>query len=450
MSREPIVTTRRSTVRTTLLLGTAGALVLGGTFASYMRDSILLAQVAALVALVVLIPTVFIAALRNSRGAEQLLASASELDARRAELDAEQAEIAEKIEQIEERAARVENQYQVLCGLVNQRTAGSRPEEAVDEDAESVRQALEEALDELRRREEAEKTLADRIRELESARRRAEQELARLMSDSRERLQRERELSATARERKLARAEEDATESLKVRSAAATEAEELLLEARGRAQALLEEAEEQAARLAAQGREEFESALRELKIREDEEIEKGGQILADARIRAAELVTRAREQAAELVALGEAEFEALLEQISKHEHRERELYERVRRLEEETTETGFASSPPATGAVSGSAGRESTHHSASPRTSAPPDRHEPSSTAVPKDQRDSQSNGVPMAPETIRAREQRGDHTVSDLVLLVDPPSGPIGALRNLFGGLRGRRASMDTESRGG
>ena len=450
MSRELIVTTRRSTVRTTLLLGTAGALVLGGTIASYMRDSILLAQVAALVALVVLIPTVFIAAIRNSRGAKQLLASAAELDARRAELDAEQAEIAGRVEQIEERAARVEDQYRVLCGLVSQRTAASRPEEAVDEDAESVRQALEDALDELRRREEAEKILADRIRELESARRRAEQELARLMSDSRERLQRERELSATARERKLARAEEDATESLKVRSAAATEAEELLLEARGRAQALLEEAEAKAARLAAQGREEFESSLRELKLREDEEIEKGGQILADARIRAAELVTQAEEQAAELVALGEAEFEALLEQIEEHEHRERELYERVRRLERESAEPGLASRATATGAVSRSDGREPAHPSPSPRTSAPPDRHEPSTTAAAKARQDSQSNGVPMAPESIRVREQRGDPAVSDLVLLVDPPSGPIGALRNLFGGLRGRRASTDTESRAG
>jgi hypothetical protein len=450
MSREPIVTTRRSTVRPDVLLATAGAFVLAGTIASFMTESALLAQVAALLASLVLLPLVFTASIRNFRGAESLLSSASEIEARRVELDAAHEELASKTAEIEERAARVENQYQVLCGLVNQRTAGSRPEEAVDDDAESVRQALEEALGELHRREEAERLLADRIRELESTRRRAEQELARLMSDSRERLQRERELSATARERKLARAEEDAIESLKVRSAAAAEAEELLLEARGRAQALLEEAEERAARLAAQGREEFESALRELKIREDEEIERGGQILADARIRAAELVTRAEEQAAELRAQGEAEFEALLEQISKHEHRERELYERVRHLEEESTEPGFASSPPATGAVSGSAGRESTHHSASPRTSAPPDRHGPSSTAVVKNQRDSQSKGVALAPETMRACEQRGDHAVSDLVLLVDPPSGPIGAMRNLFGGLRGRRASMDTESRGG
>ena len=43
--------------------------------------------------------------------------------------------------------------------------------------------------------------------------------------------------------------------------------------------------------------------------------------------------------------------EALLEQISKHEQRERELYERVRRLEKESTEPGFASSPPATDAA---------------------------------------------------------------------------------------------------
>jgi DNA repair exonuclease SbcCD ATPase subunit len=431
MSREPIVTTRESTVRTALLMGTVGALVLGGTIASFMLESALLSQVAALLSTFLLLPLALAATIRSYRGARHVLNGAAELDARREELEAEHEEIAARTAEIENRAARVEKQYQILCGLVNERSAAGRPEELEDPDAEGTREALEEALEELRRREASERLLADRIRELESARRRAEQELARLMSESRERLRMEREVSETARERKLARATEDAAESLKVRSAATTEAEELLLEAQARAQALLEEAEAEAAQLAAQGREEFESALRELKIREDEEVEKGGQIIADARIRAAELVTRAEEQAAELVALGEAEFEALLQQISEHEQRERELYERIRRLEQ-----GGSAAPPAP--------HEPNLRSTLTGQDAGQDAGEDSRSRDAG--QDSRSNGSPISAETGRPREgdRDQDQVVPDLVLLVDPPSGPLGALRNLFGGFRSRDRSLD------
>jgi DNA repair exonuclease SbcCD ATPase subunit len=416
MSREQLVTSSEATVRRLVILGTAGGVVLAGTIASFIFNSVLLAQVSALLAAFLLLPLALTATVRSYRGARHVLTGAAELDARREELEAKHEGIAARTAEIENRAARVEKQYQILCGLVNERSATGRPEELEDRDAEGTREALEEALEKLRQREASERLLADRIRELESARRRAEQELARLMSDSRERLRREREVSGTARERKLARATEDAEESLRVRSAAATEAEELLLEAQDRAQALLEEAEAEAAQLAAQGREEFESALRELKIREDEELEKGGQIIADARIRAAELVTRAEKQAEELVALGEAEFEALLQQISEHEQRERELYERIHRLEQE----GSATLP------------------------APPKPNLRSTRTSEVASQDPHSNGSPIAAESGQRREADGDHVVPDLVLLVDPPSGPFGGLRNLFGGFHSRDRSLD------
>ncbi|MEJ2483777.1 MAG: hypothetical protein P8049_11875 [Gemmatimonadota bacterium] len=208
------MTTRTSTVRTVLLLGTTSALVLGGTIASYMRDSILLAQIAALLAAFVLLPLALTSSIANLRRARHLLAGWSDLDAREAELDAQRAENDAQAAAIEERAAKVEKQYQILCGLVNERSSGASSDRASDPDHDGVRRALEEAMDELRRREQKEQILADRIRELESSRRRAEQELSRLMSESRERLQRERAISATKRQRKLARAEEDATESL--------------------------------------------------------------------------------------------------------------------------------------------------------------------------------------------------------------------------------------------
>ncbi len=496
MSREPIVTTRESTLRTAVLLGTVGVLVLGSTIAAFMLDSVLFARAAALLSVFLLIPLALTAAVRSYRGARHVLDRASELDSRREELEAEHEEIAARTAEIEERAARVEKQYQILCGLVNERSAAGQSDEVVDPDAEGVREALQEALEELRKREASERLLADRIRELESARRRAEQELARLMSESRERLRLEREVSETARERKLARATEDATESLKVRSAAATEAEELLLEAQARAQALLEEAEAEAAQLAAQGREEFESALRELKLREDEELEKGGQILADARIRAEELVTRAEEQAAELVALGEAEFEALLQQISEHEKRERELFERIHRLEqgepaapvararvdesakseaagtdtEDAAESMKVRSTAATDAeevlleaqaraealLEAGARAARTHHRLEPEepgVAVAPVRVDESAYSVvagtepAEAAAGSRGNGAPIAPAVPPEAGAGSDRVVPDLVLLVDPPAGPLGALRNLFGGFRARNRSIDGEA---
>lgn len=543
MSREPIVTTRESTVRMAVLLGTTGVVVLAGTIAAFMLDSLILAQVSALLAAFLLLPLALTSTVRSYRGARHVLTGAAELDARREELEAEHEEIAARTAEIENRAARVEKQYQILCGLVNERSAAGRPEELEDRDPEGTREALEEALAELRQREASERLLADRIRELESARRRAEQELARLMSESRERLRREREVSGSARERKLARATEDAEESLKVRSAASTEAEELLLEAQARAQVLLEEAEAEAAQLAAQGREEFESALRELKIREDEELEKGGQIIADARIRAAELVSRAEEQAAELVELGEAEFEALLQQISEHEQRERELYERVMKLEVAGSEP-FEDQLETTKPISGHEQPLPLSRGKEPSISEPTGDHSDALHQNDRARRDLRSDSadtvdslnlnpeegdeilaeaMTRAARIVEQAERRAmlsveqgeakldavlaqiefyekrekelqervvkletatadyhdselqplaearhrlvppdqgttttradmasratgaeDRTPGDLVLLVDPPSGPLGALRNLFGGFRSRDRSLD------
>ena len=405
-------------------LGVAGLLLGWGSWA----------VIASIALTAVLVPVVILESARNRRRDSAFTAAAREIESGRSELEYERQQLASEAAAIEKRAASVERQYEILTGLVNEKKSKHATSEALQEPGlVEMQQELDAALQELRERQEAERLLTLKVAELQSARNRAEQELSRLMSESHKRLTIERESARSVKARKLERAAEEVAER---RSVAEKQAEELLAEAREQARALLAEAEEEAGRLSEQGREEFESALRELRLREEEETEQAGVILADARAKAERIVREAEERAESLVSQGEAEFESILEQISEYEARERELYEKLQRLEsngaapEARLDSASAVAEEATGSSVGPADEEAaagkTLYGAASETAA----REPRSAAT---------GARPPGPASVASP------AIPDLVLLLDSDDDSPGALRRLFGGLR-RRSRQDGE----
>ena len=216
-------------------LGVAG-LLLGSGSSAVVASNALTA---------VLVSAVSLETARNRRRAGGFAAASRKIESGRSELEHERQQLASEAAAIVRREASVERQYQILTGLGNEKKSTAVPPEALQEPG----------LVEL------------------------QQELSRLMSESHKRLTIERESAPSVKARKLERAAEEVAER---RSVAEKQAEELLAEAREQARALLAEAEEEAGRRSEQGREEFESALRELRLREEEETKQAGVILADA------------------------------------------------------------------------------------------------------------------------------------------------------------------------
>jgi len=409
-----------------LAMGGAAIGIIGTGVAALLLGWGSWAVIACIALTAILVPAAILESARNRRRAAAIVAASQEIESGRGELEDRRKQLASEAAAIEKRADSVERQYQILTGLVNEKKSKHATLETVQEPGlVEMQQELDAALEELRKRQDAERLLTLKVTELQSARNRAEQELSRLMAESHKRLTVERQSARTVKARKLERAAEEVAER---RSVAEKQAEELLAEARAQAQALLAEAEEEAGRLSEQGREEFESALRELRLREDEETEQAGQILADARAKADQIIREAEARAEDLVAQGEAEFESILGQISEYEARERELFQKARQFEsngsamEDPRAAGPALPVPVEVASRNSDGDGETGDV--PRTESPSvERSRQAPVATP----------VPAA---------RPGQVVPDLLLLLDSEDRP-GVLRRLFGGLR-RRPPID------
>ena len=119
----------------------------------------------------------------------------------------------------------------------------------------------------------------------------------------------------------------------------------------------------------------------------------------------------AEERAESLVAPGEAEFESILGHISEYEARERELYERLQRLE------------------SNGAAPEARLVSAAARA----------------DEAATRGSRTATMDEKPRGPALGANSAIPDLVMLLDSDDDSPGALRRLFGGLR-RRSRHDGE----
>ncbi len=127
---------------------------------------------------------------------------------------------------------------------------------------------------------------------------------------------------------------------------ARTEARDILEkaeeEARTRVRKLLELAEEEAARIAARGRSQLDTQRSEAERQELPEEGFAEELIRNARIRARELVERAEEEADRLAAQGKAEFESILREIQQKEQVEKDLYERILALEAQHSEAELA------------------------------------------------------------------------------------------------------------
>lgn len=381
----------------------------------------------------VLMPSAIRESVGNRRRAAALLSASRDIEAGREDLEDQRKQLASQAADVEKRAASVERQYQILTGLVDEKKSKHTTAETAQEfGLFELQLQLDAALGALREREEAERLLTIKVTELQSARNRAEQELSRLMAESYKRLTLERQSARFVKERRMERAAEEVAER---RSVAEKQAEELLAEARARARTLLAEAEEEAERLSEQGREEFESALRELQLREEEETEQAGQVLADARAKAERITREAEERAETLVAQGEAEFESILEQIREYEARERELYEKLLHLESNGSPPGVRDdgTPPRAAGVEASS-PESDLEAQQAEKALP---YLSAAEAADRGFRSPARNEKPSGPGS------GATTAVPDLVLPLDSDDDSSGPLRRLLGSLR-RRSGHD------
>ena len=127
---------------------------------------------------------------------------------------------------------------------------------------------------------------------------------------------------------------------------ARTQSRELLrqarIEARTQARELLHQAEEEASRIAARGESELESFRSKVELRELAEKGIEEEPLREARSQARKLVERAGEKADRLAAQGKAEFESILREIQQQEQVEKELYKRIQTLEARKSEAELA------------------------------------------------------------------------------------------------------------
>ena len=140
----------------------------------------------------------------------------------------------------------------------------------------------------------------------------------------------------------LAQAEEEAQNQARELVAQAEEealnharefVEQTEAEARLHASDLLAQAEEEAGRLSARAKAELETIESQVKLHELADQGDGGKLLREARIQARGLVRSAEEEAERLVAQGKVEFDSILREIQAKEDVEKELYERIQLLE---------------------------------------------------------------------------------------------------------------------
>jgi hypothetical protein len=274
---------------------------------------------------------------RKNRTFLELREAIEDRESERIELERERKELANRSEELQVRAEKVERQYQTLRGMVNERSPGQTPPGGPDSrERDKLEHALGAALSELRDREATERTLTKRVKELETARGRAEQELARLMSTSHARHMTEREVAEA--EASIQKSQRQAREILvEAEDQARVRANELLAqaeaEARLHANDLVAQAEEEAGQIAARARAELESIQAQSKLHELAEQGDTGRLMREARIQARELVTRAEEEAERLIAQGKVEFESILLEIQAQERVEKDLYHRIQALE---------------------------------------------------------------------------------------------------------------------
>ena len=125
----------------------------------------------------------------------------------------------------------------------------------------------------------------------------------------------------------VAQAEEDAL------SQAREFVEQTEAEARLHASDLVAQAEDEAAQITARARTELESIQSQVKLHELAEQGDTGRLMREARIQARELVKRGEEEAERLIAQGKVEFESVLLEIQAQERVEKDLYRRIQALE---------------------------------------------------------------------------------------------------------------------
>jgi len=451
---------------TALVIGVSAFLIVAAVAAAVFSFEFL-ALSAAFGGALVLGPLAIDQSRRKSRAIQELRSAIGENESNQADLVRERMEIEARAQEVKAKADKVEKQYQILTGLVVERSpAQARTDDPYFEEREELQRSLESALAELRSRERAESTLTARVAELETARNRAEQELSRLMGESHTQLMTEREVAAAERGIEEARQQaceilEQAEEEARIRAAelqaqaeenvraqtvelvkqaeeealaqardfveqaeeeaqsqaggllqqaereARTQTRELLRQARKEARAqsreLLRQAEEEATRIVARGELELETFRS--KVDQGELVAEGAgdELLREALIEANELVERAGEKADRLAAQGKVEFESILREIQQQELVEKELYERIQALE----------------------ARQEEAESSLLRTDSSLERQRVFAEFAAEEARDI------AAPE----------HSNPELVLMADPPAGSVGYIRRVFAVLLNRRS---------
>jgi len=165
----------------------------------------------------------------------------------------------------------------------------------------------------------------------------------------------EAEAEAQARAKEiLAQAEENAQQQASELVAQAEEdalgqarefVEQTEAEARAHANDLVAQAEDEAGQIAARARAELESIQSQVKLHELAEQGDTGRLMREARIQARELVKRAEEEAERLIAQGKVEFESILLEIQAQERVEKDLYQRIQVLEARQLEAERAARP---------------------------------------------------------------------------------------------------------
>ena len=363
----------------TALVLAAAALVVLVAVISAGFSSELLALTAAFGSALLLGPIAVDQTLRRNRTVLELRETISNRESERVGLEREREDLAIRSEELQARAEKVEKQYQTLRGMVNERSRGQTlPRGPDSRERDKLQHALEAALADLRDRETAEWALQKRVKELETARGRAEQELARLMATSHARHMTERdvaeaeasiqkaqrqarEILATAEEEAQVRANEIlalAEENARMQASelVAQAEEEALIqarefvtqtdaEARLHADDLVAQAEDEAAQITARARAELESIQSQAKLHELAEEGDAGTLMREARIQARKLVKRAEEEAERLATQGKVEFDSILLEIQAQERVEKDLHERIQRLEARSLEAERAARP---------------------------------------------------------------------------------------------------------
>ena len=201
-------------------------------------------------------------------------------------------------------------------------------------DREAAEQKLKQRVRELEAaRGRAEQELA-RLMATSHTRHMTEREVAEAEASIQKSQRQAREILAEAEERAqqqaselVAQAEEDAL------SQAREFVEQTEAEARLHASDLVAQAEDEAAQITARARTELESIQSQVKLHELAEQGDTRRSMREARIQARELVKRAEEEAERLIAQGKVEFEAVLLEIQAQERVEKDLYRRIQALE---------------------------------------------------------------------------------------------------------------------